>query len=264
MKTKSAEWKNIMKDDSNIITLPEFPSIPASLIKGRSVRDGYTRGWGLQFGELKSQIANDALYQEALSLSKGRTVQSEDNRMNIFLLMKFYFENLPMGNITEFGSYKGGSAIFMAKICQVLHPEMTIYAFDTFSGMPETDAEIDAHRKGNFSDVNYEELQEYINSIGLSNLKLVRGMFDETAPSKLPEVGHIRMTHIDCDIRSAVAYSYDAALPYMVEGGYIVLDDALFSSCIGATEVVEDLIIKRDGLNSEQIYPHYVFRANVS
>jgi len=47
----------------------------------------------------------------------------------------------------------------------------------------------------------------------------------------------------------------------MVPGGYIVLDDALFSSCLGATEVVEDLMIRRDGLNSEQIYPHYVFRA---
>jgi hypothetical protein len=25
-------------------------------------------------------------------------------------------------------------------------------------------------------------------------------------------------------------------------------------------EVVEDLVIKRDGLNSEQVYPHFVFR----
>ena len=44
-------------------------------------------------------------------------------------------------------------------------------------------------------------------------------------------------------------------------GGYYVFDDATVSSCIGATEVVEDLVIRRDGLNSEQIYPHFVFRA---
>jgi hypothetical protein len=47
----------------------------------------------------------------------------------------------------------------------------------------------------------------------------------------------------------------------MVEGGYFVFDDATVSSCIGATEVVEDLLIRRDGLNSEQIWPHFVFRA---
>lgn len=251
-----------MKNESNNILLPDFSHISDGKInKGRSINEGYTRGWGLQFGDLKLQIAKDSLYQDALALSTGRTVQSEDNRMNMFLLLKFYLEKLAMGHITEFGSYKGGSAIFMAKVCQVLHPEMKVYAFDTFSGMPETDPDIDAHGAGDFNDVDYEELQEYIHSIGLTNLQLVRGLFDKTAPAILPEVGRIRMNHVDCDIRSAVQYSYDVAIPYMVEGGYIVLDDALFSSCIGATEVVEETIIRRDGLNSEQIFPHFVFRA---
>jgi len=48
----------------------------------------------------------------------------------------------------------------------------------------------------------------------------------------------------------------------MVPGGYIVFDDATTSSCIGATAVVEDDVIRRDGLNSEQIFPHFVFRAH--
>lgn len=252
-----------MNYDSSLIRLPEFANITADgLNKGRSVRDGYCRGWGLKIGDLKSQITKDALYQEALALAQGRTVLTEDNLMNIFLIIIFYLENLPLGHITEFGSYKGGSAIFMAKVCQVLHPGMSVYAFDTFCGMPEIDSKIDAHSTGDFSDINYEELQDYIASIGLTNLKLVPGQFEETAPLMLPQVGSIRMTHIDCDIRSAVAYSYDASLPYMVEGGYIVLDDATGCSCLGATEVVEDLIIRRDGLNSEQIFPQYVFRAS--
>jgi hypothetical protein len=47
----------------------------------------------------------------------------------------------------------------------------------------------------------------------------------------------------------------------MVPGGYMVFDDATYSSCLGATEAVETLAIRRDGLNSEQIYPHFVFRS---
>ena len=35
----------------------------------------------------------------------------------------------------------------------------------------------------------------------------------------------------------------------MVNGGYVVFDDAAVSSCLGATEAVEDLVIRRDGLN---------------
>jgi predicted O-methyltransferase YrrM len=238
-----------------------FSATVPNIRNGRNIGDGYKRGVGLQFGDLKKMILADPLYQEALSLAKGRSIQIEDNRMNIFLLIKFFLRQLKHGDIVEYGSYKGGSAIFMAKVCSVLHPEMKVYAFDTFTGMPDTDAKIDAHRAGDFKDVNYEELVDYVASIGLTNLTFVRGLFEDTAPKILPAIEGIRLAHIDCDIASAVAYSYDASLPKMVPGGYIVLDDALFSSCLGATEVTEDLMIRRDGLNSEQIYPHYVFRA---
>jgi hypothetical protein len=47
----------------------------------------------------------------------------------------------------------------------------------------------------------------------------------------------------------------------MMPGGYIAFDDACFSSCLGATEAVEEFLIRRDGLHAEQIYPHFVFRA---
>jgi GT2 family glycosyltransferase len=89
----------------------------------------------------------------------------------------------------------------------------------------------------------------------------VQGRFEEAAPSLLPQIAPITLAHIDCDIRSSVAYSYEAVKPYMASGGYIVFDDAQTSSCLGATEAVEDLLIRRDGLNAEQIYPQYVFRA---
>lgn len=183
--------------------------------------------------------------------------------MNIFLILKFGLAGLALGHIAEFGSYRGGSAIFMAKVCSVLHPDVQIYAFDTFGGMPETDPSIDAHIKGDFADVNIVELADYIKSIGLNNIHLVPGMFEETAPKTLPSVGALRLAHIDCDIRSAVAYSYDISRRYIVKGGYVVFDDALAPSCLGATEVVEDLLIRRDGLHSEQIFPHFVFRVGL-
>lgn len=241
--------------------LPVFTHIPEGQRNGRNVRDGYSRGWGLQFGDLRQKVARDPLYREAVALAANRTVQIEENRMNIFLLLKFFCGALAPGHVVEFGTFKGGSAIFMAKVCQALHPGMQVYAFDTFAGMPETDREIDAHRQNDFNDVDFDELNAYVRAQGLDNLHLVRGLFEGTAPKVLPEVGAIRLSHIDCDIRDAVVYSYEACRPYFVPGAYIVLDDALFSSCLGATEAVEDILIRRDGLNSEQIYPHFVFRA---
>ncbi len=234
---------------------------PTVLRKGRSVVDGYARGWGLQFGDLRQRVREDRLYNEAVKYVTGRSVLSEDNRMNLFLIIRDYLKGLPFGHIVEFGSYKGGNALFMAYLVARLYPGMRVYACDTFAGMPGTDPEIDAHSAGDFSDVNLEELRSYAQHNGIENLEFVQGLFDQTAPELLPKVGDIALAHIDCDIHSAVAYAYHASKPFMVAGGYIVFDDAIYSSCLGATEAVEELVIRDDRLNSEQIFPHFVFRA---
>jgi predicted O-methyltransferase YrrM len=239
----------------------QIPDVTQGLSKGRNPSEGYTRGWGLQFGPLKEKIHADPVYRRALELAQHRTIQSEDNRMNIFLLLRFYLQNLPEGDIIEFGSWKGGSAIFMAAVAKEMGLKSHIWALDTFEGMPETDRSIDMHRKGDFPGVDLNELNSFAEKKGLNNLTFVKGLFEDTAEQVLARARKFSLVHIDCDIRSACAYCYDATRSRMVDGGYIVFDDALFSTCMGATEVVEDLLIRRDGLNCEQIHPHFVFRS---
>ncbi len=181
--------------------------------------------------------------------------------MNIFLILKFFLGNIPFGHIVEFGSYKGGNALFMAYVVDKLYPGMKVYSLDTFAGMPVTDMEIDAHHAGDFHDVDLDELQRFASSKKINNLELVKGLFQDTAPTLLPNVGKVSLAHIDCDIYSAVAYSYEVVKPFMVSGGYLVFDDAIYSSCLGATEAVESKLIQEDGLHSEQIFPQFVFRS---
>lgn len=239
---------------------PFLGNVPAEIRKGRCVEDGYARGWGLQFGDLRDVVRSDSLYCETLQLTADRTVVSEDNRMNIFLILKYFIGTIPAGHIIEFGSYKGGNALFMAYVVGKLYPGVQVYACDTFKGMPPTDSTVDAHREGDFKDVDLEELSYFAREKGIDNLVFVQGLFEDTAPSLLPNIGSVALAHIDCDIYTAVRFSYDAVRQYMVPGGYYVFDDATYSSCIGATEAVEELVIHRDGLHSEQIFPHYVFR----
>jgi predicted O-methyltransferase YrrM len=174
--------------------------------------------------------------------------------------MKFYLPRLPFGHIVEFGSYKGDSAIFMAALAETFVPGVQVIAFDTFSGMQATDPSVDAHRDGDFSDVDLVELRQYVEQVGLKNLIFVQGLFEDTALAVLQQKNPLALVHIDCDLRSAVAYAYDTAKPHVVPGGYWVFDDAFIPDCVGEAEAVEDLLIKRDGLNSEQLFPHYVFR----
>lgn len=241
--------------------LPELQGIIQGIRQGRNVYEGYQRGWGLQFGGLRDKVVNDPLYKEAFAVAQDRTIMSEENRMNIYLLLRFFLDKIPFGHIVEYGSYRGGSAIFMAYVAQKLYPGMKVFALDSFEGMPPTDKNVDAHNAGDFADTDINTLQARVGELKLDNLVLVKGYFENTNDGVMAEASKISLAHIDCDIAPAVKYSYEGVRPFMVDGGYMVFDDATVSSCIGATEVVEDLLIRRDGLNSEQIWPHFVFRA---
>jgi predicted O-methyltransferase YrrM len=231
--------------------------------KGRVPHDGYARGWGIQFGGLRDKVREDPIYQRAAALAAGRSVMAEDNRINLYLLLRFYLERVPFGHVAEFGSYRGGSAMFMARVLQEVGSQARVYAFDTFAGMPVTNPDVDAHNTGDFADVDVEEVRAAIAAAGLANLELVVGPFEQTAASALARNGPVALAHIDSDIESAIAFAYDAVKLHMVRGGYVVFDDATVASCLGATEAVEELVIFRDGLHAEQISPHFVFRTGL-
>ena len=241
--------------------LPAFPALAPGLRHGRSVRDGYVRGWGIQFGALRDEVRRDPVYKRAIALSRGRSVVSEDNRINLFLICRFFLSGLPGGHVVEFGSYKGGNALFMAAVLNEVRPGTRVYALDTYSGIPDADPSIDAHSAGDFHDVDLPELRAYAAASGVANVEFIQGRFEDTASALLGRLEGVALAHIDSDTYSSVAYAYDIVRRHMVPGGYLVFDDATVSSCLGATEAVESLLIRRDGLNAEQIWPHFVFRA---
>lgn len=243
--------------------LPKIEYMENKITEGRNIKHGYQRAYGLSYGDLKECIKEDLDFMHIYNLIGARSIVSPEKIMNLFLIIKFYMKDSIMGkcSIIEFGSYRGGSAIFMAALCKRLKLPITVYGLDTFEGMPETNNKIDVHTKSDFNDVDLDEINAYKDSIGLDNLIFIKGLFSDTAPELLNKVSPVALTHIDCDIFSAVSYAYDIVKPYMVEGGYYVFDDATMSSCLGATNAVEKLVIRRDGLNCEQIYPHFVFRA---
>ncbi len=75
--------------------LPELRGMSKGVRRGRNVYEGYQRGWGLQFGSLKEKVLEDELYKEAFAVARDRTIMSEENRMNIFLLLRFFLDKIP-------------------------------------------------------------------------------------------------------------------------------------------------------------------------
>lgn len=223
----------------------------------RCVADGYRRGWGLVHSDLAAEVRADPLYVEARSAAGDLSLLGDERLMNLFLILRDGVTKLASRNIIEFGSYKGGTAIFLAVALRRLAPEALVYALDTFGGMPDTDATLDMHCAGDFSDASIDAIRDRAALLGLSNLRLVQGLFEQTFPLISETFG---LAHIDCDIISAVRYAQRAVWPQMTPGGYVVFDDSNTPSCLGATQAVEEMIMDRRIL-SEQAWPHHVFRA---
>ncbi|HLY45555.1 MAG TPA: TylF/MycF/NovP-related O-methyltransferase [Stellaceae bacterium] len=240
--------------------LPAVGGLRRELRGGRSVYEGYQRGWGLEFGELRAKIAEDPDYIEALAAARGRSVAAIDRLMNLFLLIKFFLPRLPHGHIIEYGSFRGGSAFFMGTLAKKFLPRARVFALDTYAGMPATDKSVDAHSAGDFANADYAEVVSARDKLRLDNVDVVKGLFENTAPTVLSGAKSIVLAHIDCDIYSAVKYAYLVSRSHMAPMGYYVFDDSVVSSCIGATEAVEEVVVRGDGLLSEQIFPHHVFR----
>ena len=238
--------------------LPEYGGVTRENTFGRNVYEGYQRGCGIMIGDLHDEIATEPDFDEAFRLAQGRTVVWRPRLMNLYLIIRFFLPRLESGNIVEFGSFRGGSAFFMAKLAQKYLAGSQVYAFDTFEGLPPT-GEIDGHNESDFSGTSFEEVSRSKELAGLDNLQLIRGRFEDTAEQVLAAAGKVSLAHIDCDIYAAALYCFGAVKDHMVKGGYIVFDDATEPSCIGATQAVEEIIATHD-LRSEQISPHFVFR----
>ena len=230
---------------------------------GRSLHDGYQRGCGLAHSNLPEAIEADPLYRAAVEASGGWSIMTGLKRMDLFLILTRFLGRLDGQDIIEFGSYRGGNALFMAWILRELHPQAKVYACDTYAGMPATDRTRDAHCAGEFADTSQADLEARRDALGLSNLIVVRGRFEETFPAIAASGATFGLAHIDCDIYSAVKYAQEAVWPHMTRGGYVVYDDADAPTCIGATEAVEELIMDRR-IHAEQAWPHWVFRAGLA
>jgi hypothetical protein len=229
---------------------------------GRSVHDGYQRGCGLMHTDLPAAIAADPLYRAAVEAAGGWSIMVDTKRMDLFLLLTRFMNRLDSQNVIEFGSYRGGNALFMAAILRELYPQAKVYALDTYAGMPQTDLTRDVHHAGDFGDSSRTALEARRDTLGLTNLIVVQGLFEDSFPAIAASGERFGLAHIDCDIYTAVKYAQTAVWPQMTRGGYLVYDDADVPSCIGATEAVEELIMERR-LHAEQVWPHWVFRAGL-
>jgi O-methyltransferase len=140
------------------------------------------------------------------------------------------------GDIFECGVYKGGTAALLAALIAELKSPKALYLYDTFEGMPATDAEKDWHNKGDFADTSLEAVRSFVK--GGERCVFRNGFIPDTFEG----LGDTKISfcHIDVDIYKSIIDSLKFVWPRLSVGGVIVFDDYGFPSCVSARQAVDD------------------------
>jgi len=168
--------------------------------------------------------------------------------------------NVP-GAFVEAGVWRGGSVMLMAKeILRMGVPPRELWLYDTFSGLPEPDAELDVDILGNravdgwrprsFDDdssiwayADETEVRANMASTGypVTHQQYVVGKVEETLPGRTPK--SIALLRIDTDWHASYAHVLETLYDRVVPGGIVIFDD--YGHFKGARHAVDDFLAKR-------------------
>lgn len=137
----------------------------------------------------------------------------------------------PTGCLVEVGVYQGGSAARLAAVAS--RQGRALWLFDTFTGIPESTAEVDFHQVGDFGDTSAAAVRA-----ALPAAHIVVGDARTTLP--LADTGPVAFAHVDCDQYDTTREVIRTLVPRMMRGGTIVFDD--YGCLGGATRAVDELL----------------------
>ncbi len=179
-------------------------------------------------------LAQSGAFHHYYEIAAPRTLVSADRCHVLYTLLR---QALGVeGDVWECGVYRGGTAAMLAALLAERKSTKRLFLFDTFEGMPATDAAKDKHLGGDFADTSAREVADYV---GHAELCVIRkGFIPETFAGL--ESARIAFAHIDVDIYRSIIDCLDFIWPRLSPGGFVVFDDYGFASCPGARAAVDE------------------------
>jgi len=147
------------------------------------------------------------------------------------------------GAAAEVGTYRGGSARFLAEAMRAHGVRRTLHAFDTFCGHPAiVDAGRDGlHTAGYLGDTSLEAVREYLATH--PEIVLHAGQFADTRAEVEGET--FGLVHVDVDLYESALQSLEFFWPRLAPQGVLVVDDYGFRTCRGLKEAVDGFVANR-------------------
>jgi len=160
------------------------------------------------------------------------------------------------GDIIEFGCYKCGTTIKLAKKLKSLGSNKKIYALDTFSGLPKETKNKDnmpklykkAMDKNNLNKIKKILIKNKVDK----NIVLIKGLFKDSMP-KLKEKKFC-FAFVDGDLYQSTKEALEFLIPRMNIGGIIFIDDYNSKSWVGVKKAVLELLHEKEIIQDKRVY----------
>ena len=176
------------------------------------------------------------------AIDQGRTLLDYNRLLTLWQAVQ---NTWPLGYpVAEVGTFRGGSAWFLAAALRNYSCNPPIHVFDTFTGHPNI---IDPTRDGPhveklFADTSAEAVQLYLSEF--PKIEMHVGAFADTCGTIANN--KFALVHIDVDLFRSTVQALAFFWPRMVPNGVIIIDDYGFSSCVGLKEAVDQFVMDQD------------------
>jgi O-methyltransferase len=181
----------------------------------------------------------DAEFRSVYKAVAPYTLVSDDRCQILYALAKNATH--VRGEFWECGVYKGGTALLLAKVLSSTSDKegRTLRLFDTFTGMPENNCELDSYATAELSETSYEKVAQLLSTATeYKRIEIIKGFIPHTF--KGLENSLIALAHVDVDIYQSVKDCCQYIFPRLSKGGFMIFDDYCFPSCAGARKAVDD------------------------
>ena len=192
----------------------------------------------------------DSLYHDILSSSvvSPRAFGYKNMLIHLYQSLVFIAKNGLMGNIAEFGVYKGGTTVFLARVVEKLGIKAKIFAFDTFHGFPERKSVLDMYDDPHDEFFDFDAVVDYCRPF---NIDLVKGDISQTY-HRLEGIPLV-LSFFDTDNYSPTKDALDLCYRQTVKGGIMAFDhyhcDERWLYTLGERIAVSDFFRDKNMLN---------------
>jgi SAM-dependent methyltransferase len=173
----------------------------------------------------------------------AQTMIGRKRTRNVRQLVERVISNRIPGDLIEAGCWRGGTVIMMRGILKAHGiDDRTVFAADSFQGLPEPDPERFPADSG---DINYtadelavslEEVRGNLRRYGLDDggVEFLEGWFRDTLPTVSDRT--FALVRLDGDLYESTMDGLTHLYPALAPGGFLIVDDYGWENCRQAVE----------------------------